>query len=83
MYRVCTEQVGDGGYAERLAADWFKGFTCFRGTGCWRGVFESSQVFEIDTVDEEKVFRFARALKEGLKQEAVLVVNIPSTGVLV
>lgn len=84
MYKVYTE---DGPMlaedAMRLAASYFDGFTRQTGIGCWRGVFEQSQCFEIDTDNGAKVFEFARALKAALHQSAVLVVEVASHSVLV
>ena len=82
MFRVYTEDTGSD-VAEDIAAEYLDGFTLIRGIGCWRGTFEQSLVFEIDTSDSELVFKFAKALKSALDQEAVLVVNQPSTSVLV
>jgi hypothetical protein len=82
MYKVYTEDK-DGDTAAKIAAAHFDGFTLTRGVGCWRGVFEQSQCFEVDTEDGARVFEFARALKSALAQSAVLVVEVSSHSVLV
>lgn len=86
MFKVYTEDVG-GNTAEGIAAQYFDGFALFRGIGCWRGTFEKTQCFELDTSDSrvtaERVYDFAAALKEALGQTAVLVVELHSTSVLV
>lgn len=82
MYKVYTEDK-DGDVAAKIAAEHFDGFTLTRGVGCWRGTFEASQCFEIDTEESAKVFEFARALKTALAQSAVLVVEVSSHSVLV
>lgn len=82
MFKVYTEDK-DGDTASRIAAEHFDGFTLVKGVGCWRNTFEQSQCFEIDTDDAVHVFKFAQALKDALKQSAVLVVEVSSHSVLI
>jgi hypothetical protein len=82
VFKVYTEDK-DGDAARDIAAAHFDGFTLTRGVGCWRGTFEASQCFEIDTEDSALVYAFARALKSALAQSAVLVVEVSSHSVLV
>jgi len=82
MFKVYTEDTFSND-ARDIAARHFDGFTLTRGVGCWRGTFERSQMFEIDTQDGERVYNFARELKTALGQQAVLVVEVSSNSVLV
>lgn len=82
MFKVYTQDTGSD-VASNLAAQYFEGFTVLRGVGCWRGKFERSLVVEIDGMPRAKVYDYARALKDALAQEAVLVQEIGSTSLLV
>ena len=82
MYKVYTEDTGSD-VGEKLAANYFESFTVFKGIGCWRNKFEKSLVFEIDTDSRGAVYSFAQALRKELGQQAVLVVELGSTSVLI
>lgn len=85
MFKVYTEDTGLDGRvsANALAERVFDSFTVTQGIGCWRGQFEQSLMFEIDTADRARVVAFAKELKAELRQAAVLVVELSSTSLLV
>lgn len=85
MFRVYTEDVSVTltDTAQQLAANYFDAFTLVKGIGCWRNQFERSLVFDIEHSTRDKVLDFAWMLKQALGQQAVLVVELASTGVLV
>lgn len=89
MYRVYTEDVviwnGEeiGASADRIASTFFPAFTLMQADGYWNGKREKSAVIEVDTNDRAKVYEMAREMKIRLKQESVLVIEVPSKGELV
>lgn len=82
MYRI---YVGDTGadIVPLLERAGIGGATIFETVGIWRGVLEASFVVELMDVDEATVLAAAKLLKQELKQEAVLVVRIPSRSTLI
>lgn len=85
MFQVFTEDLGDltSIKAHDVATRFFDSFTFWRGIGCWRGTFEKSLIFQIDTDKGNRVIDFAKELKQALGQQAVLVVSFDSVSVLV
>lgn len=83
-FRICTE---DRANLESIAARYFEAFTVFRGVGSWRGVQERSACLEIFSwnpdSDRRNVYNVAEAIRDENSQESVLVVEIPSSGVLI
>lgn len=85
MYRIYTEDKSDMDteLATRIVADYFVGFTVYRGKGYWDSKPENALIFEIATSNADMVNHVARLLKAVLKQEAVLIVNTPTEDKLV
>lgn len=68
----------------------FNGFTVFKGIGYWQGQAELSVCLEIVETDHNKVMdtelvvhSLAETIRAANGQDAVLVVSIPATAVLI
>lgn len=79
VYRIYTKACGlrEICRIEECAAEYFKGFTMFGGTGHWRGVREDCLVIEIlcegCTEDRDNVLRIASWIKTTFNQESVAI----------
>ena len=62
-----------------VASVYFKEYTLLKTTGIREGVLEPSWVLELIDSENEAVASFSNMIKWKYNQEAVLVVNIPST----
>ena len=88
LYRIYTENKNYDSLV-RLTSNLFPAFTITRGIGVWEGTAEQSAVIEIAEVGqdsgslENRVLTLAENIRAENEQDAVLVVSIPATGILV
>lgn len=83
LWRIYTEDVNRE-TVERLASEYFEGYTIYQARGVWKGTAENSLIIEImGDVDPKAVRELAQGIKHANSQEAVLVVQSAIQGELV
>jgi hypothetical protein len=56
-----------------IASKHFDGFTFYCALGFWKGKAEKTAIIELSNENKQAVLNLAEALKQELKQEAVLI----------
>lgn len=88
LYRILTEDKGKkyDKFIVGIVLTRFEGFNISRKTGYYKGQQEKSLVIEIDTLRDDNrqgILSIARAIKDYLKQECILIQAIDSDSRLV
>lgn len=79
LFRICTE-AKQLEQLRTLVGCYFDGFTQLRGVGMWKGQGEPTVIFEIYTLEGDRVYELARAIKILNLQETVLVQELDCRG---
>lgn len=86
LYRIHFEFAAPPAVIHSIAGSaGLNGYTLLSGEGAWRGLKEQAAVLEVYAGPEVKpaVMATAEALREQLRQEAVLVVEMPVVATMV